>query len=72
MITVPLGLHLAEGETSSSRLLGLGSTPIALLSANLAVDAPSSLEDPEKLQEDLLRRVGTADPWPWRHGGLNE
>ena len=72
MIAVPADLRLAEGEISSSRLLGPGSSPIALLSADLAVDVSTSIEDSEKFQDDLLRRLEAAFSLPWRHGGLNE
>jgi hypothetical protein len=65
-------LRSAEGEASGLRLRGPGSTPPFLLSANSDVDALPSFDDSQKPPDDLLRRFDTANPSPWRHGGLNE
>jgi hypothetical protein len=68
----PAVAQLAEGETSGVGLRSPGSTSEALFGADPAVDALFRPQASEKLLEDLLRRFGTADPLPWRHGGLNE
>jgi hypothetical protein len=72
VIVAPSDPQLAKGESSPLWRQGRGKTPAALLSANLAVDALSGLDDSEKLSDDLRRRFEVVEPLPWWHGGLNE
>jgi hypothetical protein len=61
-----------EDQINALSPRGPGLTPTAPLGANQTPDPLSSVEDSERLLEDLLRRFGTPLPGPWRHGGLNE
>jgi hypothetical protein len=71
-IVMPSNPESAEQQTSALLLRDPGSTQSALAGAEPAADTQSGLDDSEELRNDLLRRLETAYPLPWRHGGLNE
>jgi hypothetical protein len=64
--------QLAEDEASALGPPAPTPTPAALFGADTAVDALFRPRASERLLQELLRRFGTPDPLPWRHGGLNE
>lgn len=71
-IVMPFESQSAEAETDGLRPRSPGLTPTALWGENPVADSLSCREDSERLLDELLRQFGTAEPLPWRHGGLNE
>ncbi len=60
-----------ETTASALSLFGPSLTSVEL---PLPQSAPTAFggDDAAELNDEVHRQVEAADPWPWRHGGIND